>query len=256
MLEACAALLDEGSYTDLSTTRVAERAGVAIGSVYQFFPDKQAIARALAMTHTATLRARIAQHLETEQPAEWAATVDSVLDAYIEMHRAVPGFRTLHFGQDVDAGLLDVTEINHRVVIDQLAVALAAVTAAETELDRLLSVAMQATDAVLRLAFRHSRRGDCDLIAECRLLVRSYLAAHIPRPDPAKAAPDEATDPDESAICTGTAPETPTEPPELIRERDMVAATSPALDQRQEVPSAGTMDMAGLYPPACATTGE
>lgn len=38
MLDACAELLDEAGYDALSTTRIAERASVAIGSVYQFFP--------------------------------------------------------------------------------------------------------------------------------------------------------------------------------------------------------------------------
>ena len=47
MLDACAELIDEVGYDGLTTTLLAERAGVAIGSVYQFFPDKRAIVAAL-----------------------------------------------------------------------------------------------------------------------------------------------------------------------------------------------------------------
>jgi AcrR family transcriptional regulator len=47
MLDACAALVDEVGCDGLTTTLLAERARVAIGSVYQFFPDKQAVITSL-----------------------------------------------------------------------------------------------------------------------------------------------------------------------------------------------------------------
>ena len=49
MLDACAELVDEVGYEGLTTTLLAERAEVAIGSVYQFFPDKRAIVQALTL---------------------------------------------------------------------------------------------------------------------------------------------------------------------------------------------------------------
>src|SRR4029450_9420731 len=53
MLDACAELVDEVGYEGLTTTLLAERAEVAIGSVYQFFPDKRALVHALALRRTA-----------------------------------------------------------------------------------------------------------------------------------------------------------------------------------------------------------
>ncbi len=65
MLDACAALVDEVGYDGLSTTLLAERAGVAIGSVYQFFPDKRAIVQALTLrnldSYVERLSTRIAE---------------------------------------------------------------------------------------------------------------------------------------------------------------------------------------------------
>src|SRR5690349_20946987 len=48
MLDACAEVLDEVGYDALTTREVARRAGVPIGTLYQFFADRQALCRALA----------------------------------------------------------------------------------------------------------------------------------------------------------------------------------------------------------------
>ena len=43
VLEAAAQVLERDGYADLTTTAVAERAGVSIGTLYQYFPDKDAV---------------------------------------------------------------------------------------------------------------------------------------------------------------------------------------------------------------------
>ena len=49
LLDSAAQLLASEGYAAVSTNRVAERAGVSIGSLYEYFPNKQAlIAEALA----------------------------------------------------------------------------------------------------------------------------------------------------------------------------------------------------------------
>lgn len=47
IVDAAAHILGEGGATALTTNKIAERAGASIGSVYQYFPNKQAIVRAL-----------------------------------------------------------------------------------------------------------------------------------------------------------------------------------------------------------------
>ena len=51
VLEAAAQLFGELGYEGTTTNRVAERAGVSIGSVYQYFPNKEALLLALAERH-------------------------------------------------------------------------------------------------------------------------------------------------------------------------------------------------------------
>src|SRR5690349_19182275 len=71
MLDACAGLVDEVGYDGLTTTLLAERAGVAIGSVYQFFPDKRAIVQALTLRSLEGYLERLAARLAEEAFADW-----------------------------------------------------------------------------------------------------------------------------------------------------------------------------------------
>src|SRR5579862_6514482 len=47
MLQAAAELIAQVGYEKMTMTGIAERAATSVGSLYQYFPDKQAIAQAL-----------------------------------------------------------------------------------------------------------------------------------------------------------------------------------------------------------------
>jgi AcrR family transcriptional regulator len=61
ILEAAARILERGGLPAYNTNAVAERAGVSIGSLYQYFPNKDALTAALIERETATLLADIAE---------------------------------------------------------------------------------------------------------------------------------------------------------------------------------------------------
>jgi AcrR family transcriptional regulator len=181
MLDACAELLDEFGYEALSTTRIAERAGVAIGSVYQFFPDKRAITQALTKRNVELFVTRVGRRFMSEEYAGWWAAVDAIIDEYVDMHRTVPGFRSLRFGDVVDLNLLDAVADNNTVIAGQLRALLLeefGLTDSE-ELDRAILVAVEAGDAVLKLAFRRDPHGAEDLVHEAKELIRGYLSRHL-----------------------------------------------------------------------------
>jgi AcrR family transcriptional regulator len=181
MLDACAELVDEVGYEGLTTTLLAERAEVAIGSVYQFFPDKRAIVQALAMRNMDAYLQGLSARFESETFTHWWDGVDAAIDVYIHMHRAVAGFRTLHFGDVVDVHLLDIERDNNTVIADRLAELL---VEQFQLIDRVrlrfaLEISVEAADALIKLAFRRDTTGDEQTIAEAKALIREYLHRHV-----------------------------------------------------------------------------
>lgn len=56
ILEAAAIVFEKVGYTAATTQLIAEQAGAAIGSLYQFFPDKAAIFKAMELRHVARVQ--------------------------------------------------------------------------------------------------------------------------------------------------------------------------------------------------------
>lgn len=97
IIEAAAYILIEQGWDNLTTNAVAERAGVNIGSLYQYFPNKLAIAAEVQRSHVARVRQIVLDALPelTRQPSPRAALtvlVRALLQAQNtapEMHRAI-----------------------------------------------------------------------------------------------------------------------------------------------------------------------
>nr|BFF23359.1 hypothetical protein GCM10025732_13240 [Glycomyces mayteni] len=68
MLDAAADLIEEVGYDRLSTTAIAQRADVAIGSVYQFFGDKRSLAEALSQRYIDLYFERLTARFDAEPP--------------------------------------------------------------------------------------------------------------------------------------------------------------------------------------------
>src|ERR1700730_9765898 len=64
-------LADEGPGA-FTTTRLAEAAGIPVGSVYRYFPDKQAIVEALALRYWSDFEDLVAGVHETDERAPLA----------------------------------------------------------------------------------------------------------------------------------------------------------------------------------------
>jgi AcrR family transcriptional regulator len=175
-------LADEGAAA-LTTTRVAEAAGISVGSLYQWFPDKGAILEALALRCLDEFRGVMADLAGAAERGEDAGgdLAGAALDAFVQAFRDRPGFRAMWFGGLRTEELRDATRPGRDELAATLARALA-VHAPDAEPVRIAAVARMAVlvaDGLLREAFRADPDGDVFVITEARTLLRGYLADQL-----------------------------------------------------------------------------
>ncbi|HEV8557912.1 MAG TPA: TetR/AcrR family transcriptional regulator [Actinophytocola sp.] len=180
MLEACAALIDELGYDGVTTTLIAERAGVAVGSLYQFFPDKRAVVQALTQRNVEHFMTEMARRLDETDLAHWWDGADIAFDIYVQMYREVPGFARIRFGDVVDLRLIAGERENNTVIADGITELIAErFTIAMDEVRLPIAVAIEIADGILNLAFRRKLFPAETVIAEARTVVRAYLSGRL-----------------------------------------------------------------------------
>lgn len=101
ILDATARVLVERGYAATNTNLVAETAGVSVGSLYQYFPNKDSLIRALQERHMHQMYAVIGQALQASAGLPMAQALATSIEGLVESHR-------------IDAGL-------HRVLETQFA---------------------------------------------------------------------------------------------------------------------------------------
>lgn len=93
ILQAAARVFATHGYAAGTTNRIAERAGVSIGSLYQYFPNKDAILVALTRQHLESGLALLAPVMELDHAGSLRTIVRAAVGATMANHRGNP---TLH----------------------------------------------------------------------------------------------------------------------------------------------------------------
>ncbi|GAA1142499.1 hypothetical protein GCM10009630_46260 [Kribbella jejuensis] len=89
---ACAEVVERG-YDAASTSGIAKRAEIAVGSVYRYFPDKRSLIQAIERRNQARYTEAVSERLA--DVTSWRAAVDVTLDTFRDMHRTDPGFKAV-----------------------------------------------------------------------------------------------------------------------------------------------------------------
>lgn len=103
ILEAAAQVFEAQGYARATTDRIAERAGVSIGSLYQYFPDKDSILAVLSERHADGGLRRIRELLSSSGGIEGLSQVGlrPLLRLFVadlvELHQAQPRLQRLMF---------------------------------------------------------------------------------------------------------------------------------------------------------------
>jgi AcrR family transcriptional regulator len=173
-------LVTEGAET-FTTNRIARLAGIPVGSVYRYFPDKEAIVQALAVRYWSDFEDLVAAAADADEvdPLPDPGTV--VLDALAAGFRARPGFLALWYGGLRTEQVRDATRPTRSAIARSI--------------DRILSVhwphapgdaratcaamVVLAGDGLLREAFRVNPAGDERVLAESKVMLDAYIVARL-----------------------------------------------------------------------------
>ena len=118
LIEATARILVSDGFDKASTNRIAEKAGVSVGSLYQYFPGKEALVAAVSRRHSQETMRVVRGTLAdvATQPIEPA--VRSVVAAAIEAHLIDPKLHRVLSEQIPRMGRLENVQTFNREAYD------------------------------------------------------------------------------------------------------------------------------------------
>ena len=182
ILDATAELLVDTPIDKITTAAIAETAGVPIGSVYQYFPNKLAVLAELARRVMEQVDVKTAS-LITEDfgVLPWDQAIDRAIDATMEGYAGQPGYLQLLLSIRPTPEFRAITDESNERVAAMLAFhpALQAVIPP----DRIQLVTRAAIQALNALQDWALSEDDPDLtiriIAEMKTLLKGYLAVYM-----------------------------------------------------------------------------
>ena len=186
VLDAADEVLASDGAEAFTTTRVAEAAEVPIGSIYRFFPDKEAIVEALATRYWSDFEDLVAGAAEADELDPFVDPGAFVIDTLAAGFRARPGFLALWYGGLRTEAVRDATRPTRQAIAASIERILARhwPTASSEALATSAQMVVLAGDGLLREAFRRDRAGDRALLEESKLMLRSYLSARLGQANP------------------------------------------------------------------------
>ena len=186
VLDAASALLGQMPLEEVTTTRIATEAGLSIGALYRFFPDKQTIIDAIAVRHVEKFKADLESTVMTALERELAdlatfnpaKVLDGVVDAYILYLDAHSDFRAISFGRHISRATKEheaspsvgLPALLKNFMLQRLGIP------NTPELDLMLRVVSEAGERLIAFAYEQPTREERDgVISEMKRMLSGYL---------------------------------------------------------------------------------
>lgn len=186
VLDAASALLSQTPLEEVTTTRIAAEAGLSIGALYRFFPDKQTIIDAIAVRHVEQFKLSLEQSVMVALEAELedlatfnpARVLDSVVDAYIVYLDEHADFRAISFGRHISPATKEreaspsvgLPSLLKNFMLDSLGIPNAG------RLDLNLRIVSEAGERLIAFAYEQPTREERDrVVTEMKRMLAAYL---------------------------------------------------------------------------------
>ena len=95
LLDATARVLVREGYDRASTNRIADMAGVSVGSLYQYFPNKEALVAALVARHNRELLGLVRQAVKKVASVDLATAMRELVRAAVDAHLVDPALHRI-----------------------------------------------------------------------------------------------------------------------------------------------------------------
>jgi AcrR family transcriptional regulator len=99
ILDAAAQVFEARGWAAATTNRIAERAGVSVGSVYEYFPNKDAIAVSLAERELERERDALLAVLAQADPDDLAGLLRRLVERIVDFHARSPALYRILFDE-------------------------------------------------------------------------------------------------------------------------------------------------------------
>jgi AcrR family transcriptional regulator len=183
IVEAATLVFAESGYEGATTEAIAERAGVPIGSVYQFFPNKKALFEAVGAKHLEAIRTLFDSFFTDEKFQEpWQKVLDEAVDGFWVFHRTAPGFQAVWKSFLISADFLVAGEALNREIARRVEDILTHYTSLPKKRREIIAtVIVEALSAMLLVGARMNEPRASNLLAETKILLRRYLEPYADR---------------------------------------------------------------------------
>ncbi|MEQ6903248.1 TetR/AcrR family transcriptional regulator [Nocardioides sp. YIM 152588] len=175
-IAAAHALLAREGVDAVTLPRVADEAGVSVGALYQYLPDREAVVTALSAVYHARHEARLDELIAAAAAGPPEDPVGTVLDAVARVYREQAGTRALRATLQTLAHL-DRARAHKERMVAKVHRLLTVVGLVEADAPDLVArTVFFAADGAMHEAFAADARGDRALLDELTTMLRAYLA--------------------------------------------------------------------------------
>jgi AcrR family transcriptional regulator len=179
LLDAAAGIVVDAGVESLSTRGIAERAGVPVASLYQYFADKDEILLALVERDIAEMDAQVSADLGKLKLLTVRSIVETTMDAFVKVYLQRPAFVMIWLRGRTNQAIRDYgRQHNRRVAAELHKFAVDAGLLKDKTSGLLAELAVEMGDRCFQLAFENTMTGDSRILAEAKDLVSSYLEKH------------------------------------------------------------------------------